>query len=155
LLLGMVSVDGVAGRLLREVDISPQQVYATLRNKLEVLHATDGPVDPLPWSLRLQYAIDAAKRIAVDLGEPLLGTSHVLMALAEPVCGVAAAVLASLGTSAAELRERHKDLALRNELMPEDGPDELVEASDTDAPLGSFGDQEFARTPKHLPDDLT
>jgi len=105
MLLGLIDAGGEGVRILKSLDSSPARLFWDTHNAMSI-----GPVSaplamPLPWSLRLKYAIAMARSAAFDVNAACVNTAHLLMALAQPSSGLAAEMLKAAGVTAAAVRE--------------------------------------------------
>jgi ATP-dependent Clp protease ATP-binding subunit ClpA len=109
---GLVEPEHVLLGLLRETHGRGAQLLApdiTLKRVREELHAFPGGSGPEPsageiaLSPSCKEVVERALRVALSLGQPRVGTEHILLALTSQQAGVAAQVLIRLGTDAETL----------------------------------------------------
>ncbi len=119
LLLGLLREEtGVAGKVLRELNVSPERVT-------ELVERITGPgrrtpfskIDLTPRTKRvIELAVDEARR----LGQHYIGTEHLLLGLIRQGDGVAIDILRQLGVSPEQIR-RETQKALQETPRPTEG----------------------------------
>jgi ATP-dependent Clp protease ATP-binding subunit ClpC len=104
LLLGLMEEDGgVAGRVLRELGMTPDRVREVVRR----VSAPSGSFDPnrVELSVETQQVLEHAVEEARRLGHHYIGTEHILLGLVR-VDGTAMEVLRRLGVTAEQIRRQ-------------------------------------------------
>jgi len=103
LLLGLVREEnGVAVRVLRELNVDPQQVREMIERTVgRGQHAIQGKLSLTPRTKRvIELAVDEARR----MGHHYIGTEHLLLGIVREGEGVAVEILKSLGVSLEAVR---------------------------------------------------
>jgi ATP-dependent Clp protease ATP-binding subunit ClpA len=109
LLLALVRDDeGVAALALQQLGISHEAV----RGQVEDIIGRGGssPSDHMPFTPRSKKVLELSLREALQLGHDFIGTEHLLLGLVREGEGVAAQVLAKMGTNLAQVRSQVMEL---------------------------------------------
>jgi len=109
LLLGLLyEGEAVAAKALESLGISREEVRGQVE---EIIGLGQGsPAGPIPFTCRAKKVLELSLREALALGHHYIGTEHLLLGLLREDEGVAAQVLARLGTDHARIRERVLDM---------------------------------------------
>lgn len=104
LLLAMVREEGgVAGRVLRELEVTPERVEDLLTRKNIPEASPEAQLDLSAGTKRtLELGVDEARR----MGHHYIGTEHLLLGLVRPAEGMALDILRELGVSSEEVRRQ-------------------------------------------------
>jgi len=110
LLLGLLrDADSVAGRALRELDISQDAVREQVTEIIG--RGKRSPSGHIPFTPRAKKVLELSLREALQLNHNYIGTEHVLLGLVGEGEGVAAQVLIKLGGSLGRVRDKVIQLA--------------------------------------------
>ena len=101
LLMGLLSVDGVASSVLSSKGISKDKVEDILRISVGVGAPTK--LTPADFTPRSKHIIEYAVAIASSSGQSLVGTEHILLAIVRENEGLASSIISELGVSANEI----------------------------------------------------
>src|SRR5215471_19800533 len=105
LLLGLLrDADSVAGRALRELDISQDAVREQVTEIIG--RGKRSPSGHIPFTPRAKKVLELSLREALQLNHNYIGTEHVLLGLVGEGEGVAAQVLIKLGGSLSRVRQQ-------------------------------------------------
>ncbi|GAB4474726.1 MAG: ATP-dependent Clp protease ATP-binding subunit [Anaerolineae bacterium] len=105
LLLGLMKEDGgVAGRVLRELNLDYQQVEALVENQSKA--GQRAPFQKLDLSPGTKKVLELAVEEARRLGHHYIGTEHLLLGLVRHNEGVAIDILKALNVSPEEIRKQ-------------------------------------------------
>lgn len=135
LLLGLLSDTGtVAGNVLAQKSITYDQAETYIKQTVGVGMPTE--LMPDDFTPRSKHIIESAASLARGMGQPLVGTEYVLLAIVrEPSC-IAAQMLRQFG---AALNEIVNDLSKNMMRAPQNGGDVQNESANDDAVLAQFG----------------
>jgi ATP-dependent Clp protease ATP-binding subunit ClpC len=117
LLLGLMREEGgVAGRVLRELGVEPQQVEELVERKTRAgQRAPFSKLDLSPGTKKvLELAVDEARR----LGHHYIGTEHLLLALVSHNEGIAIDILAALQITPDQIRKQTHRMLQDNPSSP-------------------------------------
>ncbi len=109
ILLGLIlEEEGVAGRALHSLGISPEDV----RTRIEEIvgPGSEPPTGHIPFTPRGKKVLELSLREALQLGHNYIGTEHILLGLIREGEGVAAQVLIQLGADLDRVRQTVIDL---------------------------------------------
>ena len=109
-LLGLLDEgEGIAAQVLEAVEVSLDAVRA----KVEAIVGlgSSSPTGHIPFTPRAKKALENALREALQLGDNLIGTEHLLLGLLREGQGVAVQVLDDLGADIGVMREQAIGLA--------------------------------------------
>ena len=110
LLLGLLrDADSVAGRALRELDISQDAVREQVTEIIG--RGKRSPSGHIPFTPRAKKVLEYSLREALQLSHDYIGTEHILLGLVREGEGVAAQVLVKLGGSLSRVRDKVIELA--------------------------------------------
>ena len=97
----------------------------------------------MPFSQRLKRAIDASADVASSLGLELIGTDHILVAMAEDHLSTAAASLRNLGISPLDVRSAVKKFTEKQGGVVEKKEPEALKALPTGPKMGPEEENSF------------
>lgn len=101
ILLGLLSVDGVASTILNSKNITYSKIEEILRNGIGVGSPT--VLSPGDFTPRSKHIIEEAAELAASKGQSLVGTEHILMAIANENEGLAVGIMGQLGVMPGEI----------------------------------------------------
>ena len=105
LLMALLSqTDGIAGPLLEAVGVSPSAIRADTQRLLDRLPSSSGATSQPQLSRESLAAINAAQRLAVEMGDEYVSTEHLMVGLAEGDSDTAK-LLTAAGAAPQALRE--------------------------------------------------
>jgi ATP-dependent Clp protease ATP-binding subunit ClpC len=112
LLIGIWRTDNSLGyRILNDLQVERR----TAENIVENLHPRlDSPLNPTPYSRALQTILLYASDEAYWLGDHYIGTEHLLLGLVRAGTGQLSSLLAELGISSHQLRQRIRRILTEN-----------------------------------------
>ena len=103
LLLGLMrEQEGLANRVLEELEVSPHLMRVWIRERIGV--GDDIITGQLPFTPRAKKVLELALREALSLGHNYIGTEHILLGLVREDEGAAADYFAELGITAESVR---------------------------------------------------
>jgi len=104
LLLGLIREEGgVAGRVLRELDLDSERVKEMVERLTAASRPPAGRIELAPTTEQvLQFAIEEARR----MGHHYIGTEHLLLGLVRQDEGVAVDVLKRMGVTPEQVRRQ-------------------------------------------------
>ncbi len=101
LLMGLLSVDGVASSVLSSKGITKEKVEDIL--KISVGVGTPTSLTPADFTPRSKHIVEYAVALASSSGQALVGTEHILLAVIKENEGLAVSVISELGVSVNEI----------------------------------------------------
>lgn len=101
LLMGLLSVDGVASSVLSSKGITRQKVEDILRMSVGV--GTPTSLTPSDFTPRSKHIVEYAAALASTSGQALVGTEHILLAIIKENEGLAVSIMAELGVTTGEI----------------------------------------------------
>ncbi len=101
LLMGLLSVEGVASSVLFSKGITKQKVEDILKMSIGVGVPTT--LTPADFTPRSKHIVEYAVTLASTSGQALVGTEHILLAIIKENEGLAVSILAELGVSTGEV----------------------------------------------------
>ena len=101
LLIGLLSVDGVASSVLSSKGITKQKVEDILRISVGV--GTPTSLTPSDFTPRSKHIVEYAVSLASASGQSLVGTEHILLAIIKENEGLAVSIMSELGVSTGEV----------------------------------------------------
>lgn len=135
LLLGLLSDTAtVAGAVLANKKITYDQVETYIKQTVGVGVPTE--LVPDDFTPRSKNIIETAASLARGMGQPLVGTEYVLLAIVREQSCVAAQILRQFGAS---LNDIVNDLSKNMMRAPQNGTSEQSEGAGDDAVLSQFG----------------
>lgn len=135
LLLGLLSdAATVAGAILANKKITYDQVETYIKQTVGVGVPTE--LVPDDFTPRSKNIIETAASLARGMGQPLVGTEYVLLAIVREQSCVAAQILRQFGAS---LNDIVNDLSKNMMRAPQNGTSEQGEGASDDAVLSQFG----------------
>jgi Clp amino terminal domain, pathogenicity island component len=103
LLLGLLrEEEGVAARVLEELDVSIEEVRARVSQIIGT--GDEAATGQIPFTPRAKRVLELALREALSLGHNYIGTEHLLLGLAREGDGVAMRILLDFDADAAKIR---------------------------------------------------
>jgi len=104
LLLGLLrEEDGLAARVLEELDVTVEEVRAGIARIVGT--GSEATAGQIPFTPRAKKVLELALREALGLGHNYIGTEHVLLGLLREEEGVAARILVELDAGAEKVRD--------------------------------------------------
>jgi ATP-dependent Clp protease ATP-binding subunit ClpA len=111
ILLGIVQeCGGVAAKVLKNLSVDFKRVRQEIERLLQPNPTPSVTLGDVPLSPRAKRVLELAQESAGRLGQDVIGTDHLLLALLKEGEGIAAMVLQKLGVRSAEVEEAVKDL---------------------------------------------
>ena len=101
LLMGLLSVQGVASSVLSSKGITKDKVEDILRISVGVGAPTS--LTPADFTPRSKHIVESAVAIASASSQSLVGTEHILLAIVRESEGLASSIISELGVSANEI----------------------------------------------------
>ncbi len=101
LLLGLLSVDGVASSVLTSKGVTENKVEDIL--KMSVGVGTPTSLTPADFTPRSKHIVEYAAAIASSSGQSLVGTEHILLAIVKENEGLAVGIMAEIGVTTSEI----------------------------------------------------
>jgi hypothetical protein len=124
LLLGILrEEDGVALQALDELRLGRSTIVAQVEKHLSPSPAEEVALGQLPFSPGMKRAIEFAGDFATEMGQPVIGTEHLLLGLLRDD-GIAGKVLAGLGLREGAVRTKVLELLDMDLLPPSAAPRE-------------------------------
>ena len=106
LLLGLIKEDkGIAGKALRQMDLTDQQVFEEVEQIIQYGKKTKKKEGLLPYSPRAKQVLSFASMEAKHVGAPSVGTEHILLALIKDEEILGTRVLTNLDVNLNKLRQ--------------------------------------------------
>ena len=144
ILLGLFGQgEGLAGRVLESLDITPERVRERVVEAVGT--GQEEPPQQIPFTAQAKQALELALREALNLGHNYIGTEHILLGLACENEGLAARILLDFGAGCEKIRsEVMRGLS---------GRGAQIETGASPAPQGEADPAEpGATSPVRLPD---
>lgn len=101
LLLGLLSADSVASSVLSSKGITKQKVEDIIRMSIGVGSPTS--LTPSDFTPRSKHIVEYSGSLASALGQSLVGTEHILLAIVKENEGLAVSIMAEMGVSSGEI----------------------------------------------------
>ncbi len=101
LLMGLLSVEGVASSVLFSKGVTKQKIEDILKMSIGVGVPTT--LTPADFTPRSKHIVEYAVALASTSGQALVGTEHILLAIIKENEGLAVSILAELGVSTGEI----------------------------------------------------
>ncbi len=101
LLMGLLSVEGVASSVLSSKGITKQKVEDILRISVGV--GTPTSLTPSDFTPRSKHIVEYAVSLASASGQSLVGTEHILLAIIKENEGLAVSIMSELGVATGEV----------------------------------------------------
>ncbi len=101
LLMGLLSVEGVASSVLSSKGITKQKVEDILRMSVGV--GTPTSLTPADFTPRSKHIVEYAVALASSSGQALVGTEHILLSIIKESEGLAVSIISELGVAINEL----------------------------------------------------
>ncbi len=101
LLLGLLSADGVASSVLSSKGITKQKVEEIIRMSIGVGSPTS--LTPSDFTPRSKHIVEYSASLASALGQSLVGTEHILLAIVKENEGLAVSIMAEMGVPSGEI----------------------------------------------------
>ena len=101
LLMGLLSVEGVASSVLSSKGITKQKVEDILRISVGV--GTPTSLTPSDFTPRSKHIVEYAVSLASASGQSLVGTEHILLAIIKENEGLAVSIMSELGVATSEV----------------------------------------------------
>ncbi len=101
LLMGLLSVDGVASSVLSSKGITKEKVEDILRMSVGLGTPTD--LTPADFTPRSKHIVEYAVALASSSGQALVGTEHILLAIIRESEGLAVSIISEMGVSVNEI----------------------------------------------------
>ena len=101
LLMGLLSVDGVASSVLSSKGITKEKVEDILRMSIGV--GTPTSLTPADFTPRSKHIVEYSASLASTSGQALVGTEHILLSIIKESEGLAVSIISELGVQVNEI----------------------------------------------------